>query len=160
MSFAFEEDGHAPLQCLWQRAGAEWQHVREEAAKMAADGHGQPLSHGHGQPPPPTLVVAHGAFNRALLGQALGLPMVGWRDDKEHFLFGNCECIELEWRCPVAPSKVEVGASPALDEAHLASRWRRRYPHESPWLTRAEEVERYAALRPTAEERARDWAAA
>lgn len=135
MSFIFEEDGHAPLRCLWERAGVEWQDLRDEAKSVA---NARKLDTAKiGESPaefPPTLVVAHGAFNRALMLQSLGLQMVGWRDDKEHFIFENCECVELEW-WPSFGSDVDSRSS-------FAVRWRRRYPHESKWITRDEEMRR------------------
>mmetsp|Transcript_2836 Transcript_2836/g.5906 ORF Transcript_2836/g.5906 Transcript_2836/m.5906 type:complete len:327 (-) Transcript_2836:224-1204(-) len=134
MSFVFREDGHAPFRCLWERAGGEWQSLLDEATAAAAatDSEGK----GAQTEIPPTLVVAHGAFNRALLLQSLGLPQVSWRDDKDHFVFDNCECVEIQWR-------------PSLDGAGVggsscAVQWRRRYPQESKWRTSDEEVQRAA----------------
>ena len=81
--------------------------------------------------PPSTtsLVVAHGAFNRVFMLIALGLPVDGrgFRDDQ--FAFDNAATVELQWR---------AGA------AH-ASAWRKRYPLESEWITREQELERVAA---------------
>ena len=81
--------------------------------------------------PPSTtsLVVAHGAFNRVLMLTALGLPVDGrgFRDDQ--FAFENAATVELQWR---------AGAS-------HASAWRKRYPSESEWITREQELERVAA---------------
>jgi len=114
-SFAFREDGHEPFRCLWERAGSEWKNLCEEAVADV-----------------PTLVVAHGAFNRALLLRSFGLQEIGWRDDVEHFLFDNCECVEIQLEL----SQEGVGGSPC------AARWRRRYPHESEWRTLEEEVQR------------------
>ena len=42
-----------------------------------------------------TLVVAHGAFNRVFLAQALNLPIAAFLDD--HFDCVNGECLEMEW---------------------------------------------------------------
>ena len=77
-----------------------------------------------------SLIVAHGAFNRVFMLTALGLPVddVGFRDD--HFAFVNCAAVELRW----VPGAVH------------ASAWRRRYPAESPWTTREEEVARVRAM--------------
>ena len=76
-----------------------------------------------------SLVVAHGAFNKVFMLLAFGLPVddSSFRDD--HFAFDNCATIELRWR---------VGD-------RLASAWRKRYPAESRWFSREEEVERHAA---------------
>ena len=153
MSFAFEEDGHLPFVDLWERTGEEWAWLRD----VADAGAGTDASSA------PTLVVAHGALNRALLLHMLGLPMASWRDDqvrcvalakahmfpacrvpnflllatlpmqtcrKEHFLFGNCGCVELEW----------------IPGSEHACRWRRRYPEETEWVTREEEVARAQAV--------------
>lgn len=94
MSFAFEEDGFAPFVDLWERAGGEWDELRRDDADGIAD-----AIAGGGDAP--TLVVAHGAFNRALMLQMLDMPMVGWRDDKDRFIFDNCECFECEVRNPM-----------------------------------------------------------
>lgn len=135
MSFIFEEDGHAPLQCLWQRADNEWTSLREKAAAVI-DSQVANNNAARQEFLAPTLVVAHGAFNRALLGQALGLPMVTWRDEKEHFIFDNCECVEFEW--------CYTPGFPPLDDGMFATRWRRRYPRETSWMSRREEAERAA----------------
>lgn len=101
--------GHAPLQDLYARAGAEWDNL-------------------HATPPgTTTLVVAHGAFNRVFLAQALGLPIEAFQDDA--FDFCNCECVELEW-----------------SEGERSFRWRRRHPTLTPWTTVDEEQARFAAL--------------
>ena len=107
MSFVFEEDGFAPFLDLWERAGGEWDQLRRDAADGMAGG----MAGGVGAP---TLVVAHGAFNRALMLQMLDMPTVGWRDDKERFIFDNCECFECEvssFRSPSADSFVATPGS-------------------------------------------------
>jgi broad specificity phosphatase PhoE len=75
-----------------------------------------------------SLVVAHGAFNRVFLLAALGLPVDGIGFGDEHFAFENCETVELRW----------------LAGATHADAWRKRYPHESAWMTREAELERRA----------------
>lgn len=111
-AFIFEEDGHAPLMDLFRRASEEWTFLREST------------------PPGSTsLVVAHGAFNRAFMLAALGLPLDdhGFQDDR--FSFENCALVELQW---------PPGAS-------HATAWRKRYPAQSEWITREQELERRAA---------------
>jgi broad specificity phosphatase PhoE len=107
--FAFP-NGHAPLQDLYARAGTEWAHLRDSSA-----------------PGTTTLVVAHGAFNRVFLAQALGLPIEAFMDDS--FDFVNCECVEFEW-----------------SDTERSFRWRRRHPVPSAWRTLDEEQRRFAAL--------------
>jgi broad specificity phosphatase PhoE len=124
IGFTFDEDGHAPLGDMWQRAGEEWDSLKENALSATE--------------PSTTLVVAHGALNRALVLHMLGLPVERWRDDKEHFLFDNCECVELRW------SADGCGADDAPDDGPYphAICWRRRFPQETPWASRAEEAAR------------------
>ena len=55
-SFVFPS-GHAPLPALWARTKTEWAHLRDSTPAGTT-----------------TLVVAHGAFNRAFLGRVFGLP--------------------------------------------------------------------------------------
>ena len=78
-----------------------------------------------------SLVVAHGAFNKVFILTALGIPVdsAGFRDN--HFAFPNCGMIELEW---------PAGA------VH-ATAWRRRYPIESDWTTREDELRRADTVR-------------
>jgi probable phosphoglycerate mutase len=106
MNFVFPKSGFAPLQDLWTRAGSEWEHLRD-----CTDGS-------------TTLVVAHGAFNRCFVAQALGLPIESFLDD--HFDFCNCECVEMEWS----------------NTGDL--RWRRRNPRLTEWITLDEERLRFA----------------
>ena len=77
-----------------------------------------------------TLVVAHGAFNRALLAHIFGLPIDTFVDEGPRFAFVNCECIELEW---VEQHGESGGGMPA------SVRWRRRHPHPGEWSTAEEE---------------------
>ena len=109
-SFVFAEDEHAPLGDLARRAAEEWSAV--VAATPAAT---------------TSLVVAHGAFNRAFVLSALGLPVddYGFIDAQKRFEFENCELIELRFR---------EGSAHAAD-------WRRRYPREGAWTSREEEHE-------------------
>jgi len=72
-----------------------------------------------------SLVVAHGAFNKVFMLTALGLPVDDWGFADDRFAFDNCATVELQF---------EPGA------AH-ASAWRKRYPAESPWMSREEEVQ-------------------
>ena len=107
--FVFSEDGHSPLGDLQTRASGEW------TALLQAT------------PPGTTsLVVAHGAFNRAFLLTALGLPVddYGFRDVAKRFDLANCAVVELIW---------------AAGAAH-ASAWRLRYPSETAWSSREEEL--------------------
>lgn len=129
VKFVFDEDGHAPLVDLWERCGVEWDHLRDDtAARQLADQNTGTERSGEGATTT-VLVVAHGAYNRALLLRMLGLPLERWRDDKDHFLFDNCECAELEW--------TPGSCAPPLP-AH-ADRWRRNHPARTPWITRGEE---------------------
>ena len=73
-----------------------------------------------------SLVVAHGAFNRVLMLCALGLPVDDRGFSDSHFDFENTETVEVRW----------------TSGAHHASAWRRRYPSESAWRTREQELER------------------
>jgi broad specificity phosphatase PhoE len=111
--FVFEEDGHSPLGDLKRRAKEEW----------AALVDGTPMG-------TTSLVVAHGAFNRALMQTALGLPVddIGFRDDR--FAFDNCATVELLWQAGTTN----------------ISAWRKRYPSKTQWFTRQEELERRAML--------------
>lgn len=113
-------DGHAPFDDLWERAADEWDHLK---LASTADPN-EPSSS------TTTLVVAHGALNRALVLRMLGLPVQGWKEDKEYFIFDNCECVELEWR----------------RGGHHACRWRRRHPCEAPWETHDSVQERAQRL--------------
>ena len=113
-SFIFAEDGHSPLGDLQCRAAEEWEHVVSQTPAGST-----------------SLVVAHGAYNRAFTLTALGLPVddVGFRDD--HFAFANCGTVELRW---------PAGAVQAAE-------WRKRWPQEGAWTSREEEVWRMEALR-------------
>ena len=178
MTFVFDEDGHAPFLDIWERAGDEWAHMQDIARRRLStdsrssrsqgdDYDGEDDTNGDGGDTccrAPILVVAHGAFNRALLLQMLGLPMAPWRDDKDRFVFDNCECMELEVNLDLhgeslvespggqfkagSESEREAGSGGSADDAPepgtgvFARRWRRRYPKESLWTTRRDEVER------------------
>jgi broad specificity phosphatase PhoE len=86
-----------------------------------------------------SLVVAHGAFNRVFLLTALGLPVddFGFRDEAKWFEFQNCACVELKW---------QPGAG-------HATAWRMRYPYESVWQTREQELARRDKALPHRSER-------
>jgi len=101
--------GHAPLPRLWERTASEWAHLRDTTP-----------------PGTTTLVVAHGAFNRAFLANIFGLPMSTFVDSDRGTRFGfvNCECVELEWS--------ESSTGPTV-------RWRRRHPRLSEWATQDDE---------------------
>lgn len=106
--FVFADTGHAPLRHVWGRIESEWAHLLASSA-----------------PGTTTLVVAHGAFNRAFLAQIFGLPMTTFVDsDTQRFGFVNCECAEIEW-------------SGADGTAQL--RWRRRHPRTTEWSTQEDE---------------------
>ena len=107
--------GHAPVPHLWTRTASEWAHLR-----------------GSTPPGTTTLVVAHGAFNRAFLARIFGLPIEAFVDEGGRFDFVNCECAEIEWRDDAEPTRVSL-------------RWRRRHPRETAWSTAAEEQAAYAA---------------
>jgi len=109
-SFSFSS-GHAPLPHLWERIQTEWAHLRESTP-----------------PGTTTLIVAHGAFNRAFLAQIFGLPMTTFVDSDTGTRFGfpNCGCVEIEWHEP-----------PGADGPTI--RWRRRHPQSSDWSTQDEE---------------------
>ena len=109
--FRFSEDGHSPLGDLRNRALDEWSELVFATPKGST-----------------TLVVAHGAFNRAFLLTALGLPVddFGFRDEAKWFEFDNCALVELKW---------QPGSG-------RATAWRKRYPYESVWVTREQELER------------------
>ena len=100
--------GHAPLQALWARTITEWACLRENTAAGST-----------------TLVVAHGAFNRAFLAQIFGLPIDTFVDEGPRFAFENCECAEIEW--------VET------ESERPSIRWRRLHPHPSGWSTQQDE---------------------
>ena len=74
-----------------------------------------------------SLIVAHGAFNKVFILTALGLPVddYGFRDVSQRFELGNCAAVELCW---------------SAGDPH-ASAWRLRYPSETPWSTREQELE-------------------
>lgn len=105
--------GHAPVPHLWERTASEWAHLRESTP-----------------PGSTTLVVAHGAFNRAFLARIFGLPIEAFVDEGGRFDFVNCECAEIEWRD---------------DEPAVSLRWRRRHPRETGWSAASEEQATYAA---------------
>ena len=109
--------GHAPLPALWARTGTEWAHLRESTPAGTT-----------------TLVVAHGAFNRAFLARVFGLPIEAFVDEGGRFDFVNCECAEIEWLEDSEPPVTggDAAAPPML-------RWRRRHPRESAWSTPADE---------------------
>lgn len=109
--------GHAPLPALWARAGTEWAHLRESTPAGTT-----------------TLVVAHGAFNRAFLARVFGLPIEAFVDEGGRFDFVNCECAEIEWLEDSEPPVTGGGAA-----APPMLRWRRRHPRESAWSTPADE---------------------
>ena len=106
--------GHAPLPALWARTETEWAHLRESTPAGTT-----------------TLVVAHGAFNRAFLARVFGLPIEAFVDEGGRFDFVNCECAEIEWVEPPVTGG-DAAAPPML-------RWRRRHPRESAWSTPADE---------------------
>jgi len=101
--------GHAPLQDLYERAGSEWEYLHDTTSAGTS-----------------TLVVAHGAFNRVFLAQALNLPIAAFLDD--HFDCCNGECLEMEW-----------------SDADRTFRWRRRFPKLSAWETWDEGQARFAS---------------
>ena len=96
-------DGQRPLADLWDRALANWDALRRA-------------------PGTSTLVVAHGAMNRALLAAALGCATSAFQDPR--FGFGNCDLVELAWP----------------DTDPTASHWRRLYTEETAWQSAQEEL--------------------
>mmetsp|Transcript_43152 Transcript_43152/g.106557 ORF Transcript_43152/g.106557 Transcript_43152/m.106557 type:complete len:274 (+) Transcript_43152:218-1039(+) len=112
--FGFE-DGFYPLRELMKRAERCWSEILLPAPESANPGRSTT-----------TLVIAHGAMNRALMVAALGLPLDSFADPR--FAFGNCQMAELE-----------IGAD---DGSGRLIRWRWRHPGPaSEWRTARQEQE-------------------
>ncbi|KAL1510562.1 hypothetical protein AB1Y20_006863 [Prymnesium parvum] len=68
-----------------------------------------------------SFIMAHGALGRCMLGTALGLEPISFNEPS--FEFENAALVEIEWP----------------HDAAVATRWRKRHPVESEWMT-AEDV--------------------
>lgn len=117
-NFAFS-DGVFPLRELWKRGDRNW-----ETLWRAGDATDGPAGRPH-----TTLVVAHGALNRAMLANIVGLPMDSFVDPD--FQFTNCAWAEIEL---TSASAINMG------KREFSMRWRWRHPEPSPWRTAAEEA--------------------
>jgi len=99
-----ELSGHRVLADLFYRASCTWELLLKEAT-----------------PGKPTLIVAHGGFNKALVCSALGFPMEAWRN----MTINNGEVLEVEW----LPDDSQKWQTPI----RWRLRWRRRHPERTGW---------------------------